>query len=96
MVQVDIYRSGGGDILVIDTGQYLSGVVFDYITQYLNAHVCDDVKAVWFWDDEPESIQSCLAYHGIAIRLIGHVRDWAAAKESVRTVVEEAMEAIES
>ena len=98
MIQVDIFRSKklGYDIIVINTGRYLSGTVFDFITQYLNTHVDECVKRWWFWDDTEEYIQSCLAYRGIAIKLFGHLEDWTAAKKAVRATVMDALDEIDS
>ena len=96
MVQVDIYRSklAQYDIIVIDTGIYLSGTAFDFITQYMNTHIDESVKSLWFWDDSNKCIQPCLKYQGIAIKLTGHLHDLTAAKSMIQTVVQDAIDTI--
>lgn len=98
MVKVDIYRNSkeGYDILVLDTGRYLSGVEFDAVVFYLRNNISDAILSCWFWDCLEENIQSCLQYHGITIQLVRHLDDRNAAKKELIFVLQEAIDALDA
>lgn len=91
-IAVDIYACKTGDVIVIDTGGYLSGSFFDYITLFLHARVCESVISVWFWDED--NVKACLGYNGIAIKLFGPVLDKRRARNNIRGLVRSALNTV--
>lgn len=89
MINVDIIRSQPGDIIIIETGQYLTTTCFYSIVEQLRSRVSDELQQLWFWDCKEENIESCLGYKGIAIKLTGHVKDRKATKAEVHRAIEE-------
>ena len=92
MVQVDIYRkkSERQDIIVLDTGRYLSCNMFDFVVGYLRSHLSDEIVGIWFWDEDV-TVMPCLKYQGIAIELFDYIRDRRSAVAELTKVLEEAL-----
>lgn len=96
MVKVDIFRdkTAGCDIVIIDTEEYISGIVFDHILQHLRIHASRKILDSWnFFENEDESAaQSCLQYKGIAIRLNTFLNDRSSSKNEFKILTEEALQ----
>lgn len=97
MVKVEIYRNRteGYDIIVLDTEQYLSSIVFDNIVYYLRSHLSNSINDVWFWDEDV-TVASCLKYQGIAIQLFSFLDDRITAKKELAVVLQEALDYLDA
>lgn len=95
MVKVDIFRNTheGYDIIVLDTEQYLSSIVFDNIVYFLRSHLSNSINDIWFWDEDV-TIAPCLKYQGIAIQLFGCLANRTEAKKELAVVLQEALDSL--
>lgn len=90
MPSVDIYTTatGGYDIVILNTGQYQSQQAFDHIVYHILSRTSREIHSLI----QPNQIEFCAGYTGIAMRLKGVLPDRAAAKRELETLLQEAVD----
>ncbi len=90
MTSVDIYTTAicGYDIVILNTGQYQSQRAFDHIVYHILSRVSRQLLLLI----QPNQIEFCAEYTGIAMRISGILPDRAAAKRELETLLQEAVD----